>query len=186
MKIREYAVDNLGCAGCAAKIQHEGSKMSGILNSNLDLYKKKMIVETDDSFNEKQFLSDINKIADKLEPVTKIYKKENDKIRTREYVVENLDCAGCAAKIQHESSKLKGIINSNLDLYKKNITVETDSSFDEESFLEQINTIADKLEPGTLIYKAENEDEDDNDEARAKREKELALEKAEEKKRNFF
>ena len=184
MKIREYAVDNLGCAGCAAKIQHEGSKMSGILNSNLDLYKKKMIVETDDSFNEKQFLSDINKIADKLEPGTKIYKKENDKIRTREYVVENLDCAGCAAKIQHESSKLKGIINSNLDLYKKNITVETDSSFDEESFLEQINTIADKLEPGTLIYKAENED--DNDEARAKREKELALEKAEEKKEKFL
>lgn len=186
MKIREYAVDNLGCAGCAAKIQHEGSKMSGILNSNLDLYKKKMIVETDDSFNEKQFLSDINKIADKLEPGTKIYKKENDKIRTREYVVENLDCAGCAAKIQHESSKLKGIINSNLDLYKKNITVETDSSFDEESFLEQINTIADKLEPGTLIYKAENKDEDDNDEARAKREKELALEKAEEKKEKFL
>lgn len=186
MKIREYAVDNLGCAGCAAKIQHEGSKMSGILNSNLDLYKKKMIVETDDSFNEKQFLSDINKIADKLEPGTKIYKKENDKIRTREYVVENLDCAGCAAKIQHESSKLKGIINSNLDLYKKNITIETDSSFDEESFLEQINTIADKLEPGTLIYKAENEDEDDNDEARAKREKELALEKAEEKKEKFL
>lgn len=186
MKIREYAVDNLGCAGCAAKIQHEGSKMSGILNSNLDLYKKKMIVETDDSFNEKQFLSDINKIADKLEPGTKIYKKENDKIRTREYVVENLDCAGCAAKIQHESSKLKGIINSNLNLYKKNITVETDSSFDEESFLEQINTIADKLEPGTLIYKAENKDEDDNDEARAKREKELALEKAEEKKEKFL
>lgn len=186
MKIREYAVDNLGCAGCAAKIQHEGSKMSGILNSNLDLYKKKMIVETDDSFNEKQFLSDINKIADKLEPGTKIYKKENDKIRTREYVVENLDCAGCAAKIQHESSKLKGIINSNLDLYKKNITVETDSSFDEESFLEQINTIADKLEPGILIYKAENKDEDDNDEARAKREKELALEKAEEKKEKFL
>lgn len=75
MKVREYAVDNLGCAGCAAKIQHEGSKMSGILNSNLDLYKKKMIVETDDNFNEEKFLSDINKIADKLEPGTKIYKK---------------------------------------------------------------------------------------------------------------
>uniref|UniRef100_UPI0026EDC6E4 heavy-metal-associated domain-containing protein n=2 Tax=Fusobacteriaceae TaxID=203492 RepID=UPI0026EDC6E4 len=64
MKVREYAVDNLGCAGCAAKIQHEGSKMSGILNSNLDLYKKKMVVETDDSFDEEKFLLDINKVAD--------------------------------------------------------------------------------------------------------------------------
>lgn len=184
MKIREYAVDNLGCAGCAAKIQHEGSKMTGILNSNLDLYKKKMIVETDDSFDENQFLSAINKIADKLEPGTKIYKKENEEIKTREYVVENLGCAGCAAKIQHESSKLKGVINSNLDLYKKNITVETDSSFDEESFLEQVNTIADKLEPGTLIYKAETED--DNDESKAKRERELVLEKAEEKREKLL
>ena len=184
MKIREYAVDNLGCAGCAAKIQHEGSKMTGILNSNLDLYKKKMIVETDDSFDENQFLSAINKIADKLEPGTKIYKKENEEIKTREYVVENLGCAGCATKIQHESSKLKGVINSNLDLYKKNITVETDSSFDEESFLEQVNTIADKLEPGTLIYKAETED--DNDESKAKRERELVLEKAEEKREKLL
>ena len=154
MKVREYAVDNLGCAGCAAKIQHEGSKMSGILNSNLDLYKKKMIVETDDNFNEEKFLSDINKIADKLEPGTKIYKKENEQIKTREYVVENLGCAGCAAKIQHEGSKIAGVINSNLDLYKKKMTIESDSSFDEESFLEKINTIADKLEPGTLIYKS--------------------------------
>ena len=184
MKVREYAVDNLGCAGCAAKIQHEGSKMSGILNSNLDLYKKKMIVETDDNFNEEKFLSDINKIADKLEPGTKIYKKENEQIKTREYVVENLGCAGCAAKIQHEGSKIAGVINSNLDLYKKKMTIESDSSFDEESFLEKINTIADKLEPGTLIYKAESDD--DTDEARAKREEEIAQEKAEEKREKML
>ena len=184
MKVREYAVDNLGCAGCAAKIQHEGSKMSGILNSNLDLYKKKMIVETDDNFNEEKFLSDINKIADKLEPGKKIYKKENEQIKTREYVVENLGCAGCAAKIQHEGSKIAGVINSNLDLYKKKMTIESDSSFDEESFLEKINTIADKLEPGTLIYKAESDD--DTDEARAKREEEIAQEKAEEKREKML
>ena len=184
MKVREYAVDNLGCAGCAAKIQHEGSKMSGILNSNLDLYKKKMVVETDDSFDEEKFLLDINKVADKLEPGTKIYKKENELIKTREYVVENLGCAGCAAKIQHESSKLAGVINSNLDLYKKKMTIESDSSFDEKSFLEKINTIADKLEPGTLIYKAESDD--DTDEARAKREEEIAQEKAEEKREKML
>ena len=187
MKVREYAVDNLGCAGCAAKIQHEGSKMSGILNSNLDLYKKKMIVETDDNFDEKQFLSEINKIADKLEPGTKIHKKENEKAKIREYAVANLDCAGCAAKIQHESSKLEGIINSNLDLYKKKMIIECDSTFNEENFLKEINIIADKLEPGTKIYKDEEEDENDNDdEIKARREKEIALEKAEEKREKML
>ncbi len=64
------------------------------------------------------------------------------------------------------------------------MTIESDSSFDEESFLEKINTIADKLEPGTLIYKAESDD--DTDEARAKREEEIAQEKAEEKREKML
>ena len=80
--------------------------------------------------------------------------------------------------------KRQGVINSNLDLYKKKMTIESDSSFDEKSFLEKINTIADKLEPGTLIYKAESDD--DTDEARAKREEEIAQEKAEEKREKML
>lgn len=72
MNIKEYDVLNLGCAGCAAKIQYEGSLIEGVLNSNLDLQKKKMFLEVEEHFDEVSFLDKINKIADKLEPGTKI------------------------------------------------------------------------------------------------------------------
>lgn len=72
MNIKEYDVLNLGCAGCAAKIQYEGSLIKGVLNSNLDLQKKKMFLEVEDEFDEKSFLDTINKIANRLEPGTKI------------------------------------------------------------------------------------------------------------------
>ena len=182
MTTREYEVANLGCAGCAAKIQYEGSQMAGVINSNLDLQKKKMIIETEDGFDEKSFLEAINKIADKLEPGTKIFKKSIGKVR--EYIVENLGCAGCAAKIQHDASLLAGVENCNLDLYKKKMTVEVSGEFDEESFLEKVNTIADKLEPGTLIYR--DSSIDDEEEEAAKRAAQIAKEEAEEKREKLL
>ena len=42
MKKVEYEVKNLDCAGCAGKIQHKAGTMAGVLNANLDLYKKIM------------------------------------------------------------------------------------------------------------------------------------------------
>jgi len=33
-----------------------------------------------------------------------------------EYEVKNLDCAGCAGKIQHKAGTMAGVLNANLDL----------------------------------------------------------------------
>ena len=55
MNIKEYDVLNLGCAGCAAKIQYEGSLIAGVINSNLDLQKKKMTLEVEKDFDEDSF-----------------------------------------------------------------------------------------------------------------------------------
>ena len=51
-----------------------------------------------------------------------------------EYEVKNLDCAGCAGKIQHKAGTMAGVLNANLDLYKKRFTLETDENYEEELF----------------------------------------------------
>lgn len=93
-----------------------------------------------------------------------------------EYEVKNLDCAGCAGKIQHKAGTMAGVLNANLDLYKKRFTLETDENYEEELFLHQINFFADSIEPGTKILKLEEFDEEE--ELRRK-----LLEKEEEEKR---
>ena len=78
-----------------------------------------------------------------------------------EYEVKNLDCAGCAGKIQHKAGTMAGVLNANLDLYKKRFTLETDENYEEELFLHEINFFADSIEPGTQILKIEEYDEEE-------------------------
>ena len=81
-----------------------------------------------------------------------------------EYEVKNLDCAGCAGKIQHKAGTMAGVLNANLDLYKKRFTLETDENYEEELFLHEINFFADSIEPGTQILKMEEYDEEESKE----------------------
>ena len=180
MNIKEYDVLNLGCAGCAAKIQYEGSLIAGVINSNLDLQKKKMTLEVEKDFDEDNFLEKINKIADKLEPGTKIQKKSMEK--TKIYSIENLHCAGCAAKIQSSITNLPEVENCNIDIYKNQITIELKNSVDEE-FFDRINTIADKIEPGTKFIKINDDDDEIDSEKRAL---EIAKEEAKEKREKLL
>ena len=79
MKKIEYKVLNLGCAGCAGKIQHKATTMQGISSAEINLYNKNFILETDEYFNEDDFLQTINKYADSIEPGTKIVAIDNNK-----------------------------------------------------------------------------------------------------------
>ena len=38
-----------------------------------------------------------------------------------EYKVLNLDCAGCAGKIQHKATTMQGISSAEINLYNKKI-----------------------------------------------------------------
>lgn len=70
MKKLEYKVYNLQCAGCAAKIQDEISHLENILESNLDIYSQRLLIEAKEELDTDNFFSSINKIADKIEPGT--------------------------------------------------------------------------------------------------------------------
>lgn len=79
-----------------------------------------------------------------------------------EYKVLNLDCAGCAGKIQHKATTMQGISSAEINLYNKNFILETDEYFNEDDFLQTINKYADSIEPGTKIVAIDNNKEDIN------------------------
>ena len=94
-----------------------------------------------------------------------------------EYKVLNLDCAGCAGKIQHKASTLTGVKSAEINLYKKQFIVEADDEYSEEKFLHEINHFADSIEPGTQIIQINeniseeiNEDELEAEEKAQRRE----------------
>lgn len=83
-------------------------------------------------------------------------------MKKNEYKVLNLDCAGCAGKIQHKATTMQGISSAEINLYNKNFILETDEYFNEDDFLQTINKYADSIEPGTKIVAIDNNKEDIN------------------------
>lgn len=62
------------------------------------------------------------------------------------FILEDLECAHCAAKIEDAASKLQGIENVSVNFIKSSMTVEADDAvFD--SILKQIVKLISKIEP---------------------------------------
>lgn len=65
------------------------------------------------------------------------------------YSVKNLHCGGCAAKIENAVSSLPYVENASLNFMKKTLLIELKEI--KENLLEELNKLADNLEPGTII-----------------------------------
>lgn len=74
---------------------------------------------------------------------------------TKEYKIENLDCANCSLKIQEEISKLPEVDFVHLDFVNKKIRVRYSSPM--ESALERLNQIASGIEPGVFVLDGQSQ-----------------------------
>jgi len=68
----------------------------------------------------------------------------------RELILEGLDCANCAAKIEYEVNELNGI-NAHLNFMTRTLTVEMESLNLYENALKQVELIVNKHEPDVVV-----------------------------------
>ncbi|MCM1149889.1 MAG: cation transporter [Butyricicoccus sp.] len=67
------------------------------------------------------------------------------------YRLENLDCANCAAKMEHAIKKLDGVTNASVSFLTQKMTVETDrDSLDE--IMKEVVKVCKKVEPDCVIH----------------------------------
>lgn len=66
------------------------------------------------------------------------------------YVLEGLDCANCAAKIENEVSKIIGVINASVSFMTMKMTLEV---VDEKSeiILSDVQKVVKKIEPDVKL-----------------------------------
>ena len=63
--------------------------------------------------------------------------------------LENLDCANCAAKIEHAIKEIEGVKNASVNFMMQSMTIETEE--DIESVLRQVKKVIAKIEPDCEI-----------------------------------
>lgn len=63
---RQYKLENLGCANCAAKMEHEISKLTWVYSVSINFLTTKLVVEFEDNMKER-IQTEIEKIVHKYE-----------------------------------------------------------------------------------------------------------------------
>lgn len=65
-------------------------------------------------------------------------------------MLQDLDCANCAAKMECEIKKIDGVTNANVNFMLQKMTVEIDKE-DTKAVLDQIKKVCKKIEPDCIL-----------------------------------
>ncbi len=68
---KSYKLENLGCANCAAKIEHDIARLAGVHSARVNFMTSKLILDAEDA-QYVEILQEAQKIANKYEPDLRI------------------------------------------------------------------------------------------------------------------
>ena len=76
----------------------------------------------------------------------------------QEFILEGLDCANCAAKIEKKVNEINGVETASLNFVTKTLTVHIFDNEAIEAISSQLKNIVKKLEPDVVVSKKADED----------------------------
>ena len=114
-----FILENLGCANCAAKMEHKIKELPGVEYATITYATRQLRLSAD---NAAALLPDIQKICAAIEPDVRVIprKKSVGKGTTQVYTLENLGCANCAAKMEAKINALDDVSSATIT-YTQNI-----------------------------------------------------------------
>ncbi len=81
---------------------------------------------------------------------------KNFKNIKKEFILEGLACAHCAAKIERESNKIEGIQSAVVDFVSTKLTIEIKNPAKQNAIIEKVKEIVKKIEPDVNVILAED------------------------------
>ncbi len=150
---RVYILQNLGCANCAAKMEYKIKELPGVTYANVSFATKQLRLSAADH---EALLPEIQKICTSIESdVVVVPRDRRPKLggKSRVYLVQNLDCANCGAKIERALNAMPEIDEATLTFTTKKLRV---SAKDYNGLLEKMQAVTDKVEEGVVLLEAES------------------------------
>lgn len=160
---RELILGGLSCAHCAEVINDKVSLLDGIKKSNLNFVNKKLSIEID-SDNENIVIENVIDVINDVEPgldIELINDKKINKSNKKELTLGGLNCAHCAEVINEKVALLDGIKSANLNFINKKLSIEIESSNEDDVIKNVIDTI-NNIEQGLEISISSKEDKKQN------------------------
>ena len=155
---KEFILEGLGCANCAAKIEEKVSKINGINSANVNFLTKTLTLEIGESSITQELISTITDIVQKIEAHVKVKEKQSDKLLKKEILLQGLCCGNCAAKIERESSNIDGVKSAVVDFVSTKLIMEIDNPSKQNTIIETVKEIVKRIEPDVNVIVPEGND----------------------------
>ena len=149
---RVYILKNLGCANCAAKMEYKIKELPGVTYANVSFATKQLRLSAADH---EALLPLIQKICTSIESDVEVIPRDKrpevGKDSSRTYLVQNLDCANCGAKIERALNAMPEIDSAVLTFTTKKLQVK---AVNYDGLLAKMQAVTDSVEEGVLLVEA--------------------------------
>lgn len=143
-----YILKNLGCANCAAKMEHRIKELPGVQYANISYVTKQLRLSAKDHA---AVLPAIQEICTSIESGVEVVPREGEgpfKFATKVYVLENLGCANCAAKMERAINNLPEVSDAALTFATKQLKVTAKADAD---LLPELQKICSGIESEVVV-----------------------------------
>ena len=147
-----YILKNLGCAHCAAKMEHRIKELPGVEYANISYVTKQLRLS---AVNHEAVLPAIKEICTSIESGVEVVPREGEEpfnFKTQIYVLENLGCANCAAKMERAINELPQVSEATITFATKQLKV---TARDFDGLLPQMQKICSGIESGVVVKERE-------------------------------
>ena len=147
-----YLVENLGCANCAAKMEAQIQKLPGVADATITFATKQLRVA---AANPDSLLSRMQEICASIEPEVKLVPRTRRAASfvTRTYLIDNLDCANCAAKMESRINDLPEVEEASITFATKQLRV---TAADPDALVSEMLRLCRTIEPDVTITPKES------------------------------
>ena len=148
---KEFILEGLDCANCAAKIEANINKINGVASASMNFATKLLTIEAEESGVIDDIIASANSIIKKLEPQVVVNEKVIAKPEKKALILIGLSCANCAAKIEDKIQALPGVKSASVDFASKKLILEVNNKQELKEIIEQASNIGSQIEPGFKV-----------------------------------
>ncbi|KIV62565.1 Lead, cadmium, zinc and mercury transporting ATPase [Bacillus mycoides] len=156
---KKLMLEGLDCANCAMKIEKGVGNIEGVTSCSVNFATKTMLLETPQN-KENQVVTEAKQLVTKLEPHIKVQEEQKTKLVKEVFVLEGLDCANCAMKIENKVKEMPTVSEATVDFVSKKLRVEVANKRELESTVQNIKNVVQKLEPDVKVVREEEKGHD--------------------------
>ncbi len=153
MEKRVYILEGIDCANCAAKIEAKIRSMPEVAFVSVSFATKQMRVSAN---NQEELMPKMQAAIDAIEDGVTLVPRQRKPMgvsATKTYILEGLDCANCAAKIEAKLKEMDDVDDVSITFATKQMKLSAKSP---DSLIPRIQSLINSMEDGITIVSKES------------------------------